>query len=44
VPRDDLTLGINQDWNIEAKGLNAARDLPNLFLVVKPGILRIKPE
>jgi hypothetical protein len=41
---DQLSLAINQDWNIEAKGLDTACDLSDLFLTVKPRILWIKPK
>jgi hypothetical protein len=36
-----LTLRISQDWDIESKGFNAARNLSNLSFAVKPKVSRI---
>jgi hypothetical protein len=37
---DDSHLGINENWNIESTGLNAAGDLPDLLPAMSPWIAR----
>jgi hypothetical protein len=44
VPADDVELGIDQHRNIEAEGLDAVRDLPDLLLTVNPRISGIRFE
>jgi len=38
MPADHLELGINQHRHVEAEGLDAAGDLPDLFLAVEPRV------
>jgi hypothetical protein len=44
VPADDVELGIDQHRNIEAEGLDAVRDLPDLLSTVNPRISGIRFE
>ena len=44
MPADDVELGIDQHRNIEAEGLYAVRDLPDLLLTVNPRISGIRFE
>jgi hypothetical protein len=39
---DHLEIGVNQNWNIEAKALYAACDLTNLFWPVQTRIIGIE--
>jgi hypothetical protein len=38
VARDDLLLVIDQEWDVEAKRLDALSDLTNLFVAMNRGV------
>ena len=44
VTGDHLIVTIDQDWDIEAKGLDAVGDLPDLLLAVEPRVRGIGLE
>jgi hypothetical protein len=39
-----VEIGIDQHWHIEAEGLDAVGDLPDLLLAVAPRVGRIRRE
>jgi hypothetical protein len=44
VAGDELIVAIDQDWDIEAEGLDAAGDLPDLLLAVQPRVGGVRFE
>src|SRR5208337_1555489 len=44
MARDNLALRVDQHRDVEAKGLDAARDLTNLARTVKPRVSWVEPK